>query len=548
MAKKKENKEEARPENGVEALREILEGAQGVNFEEWLPQNLPSYDAMPEIDKTLAKKKRNDWGNGIRLMTRYGENLIFVQNIGWFAWTGMQWSLDDGATMAHIYSQDTADQILGEVIATMAAGPHDDEAPKQFLQRIKAYYRFAFDSGNSNRISAMAREAAPRLRKKPEELNMDKYLLNLQNGTLNLKALDNGEENFDGIVLQEHKRIDRITKICNVSYDPNAEAPVFRKFMHEIMPDDDIRNFLQRFFGYSLTGETHEQIVLMLWGEGSNGKSTLMDLLTWLLGDYSLVTPFATLIHDERKRGSEASPDLARLPGSRFVSAAEPDTGSRISESIIKQLTGGEKIPVRKLHEEFFEFKPQFKLCLSFNTKPQIRGTDEGIWRRIALVPFTQSFVDAEQLPYRPGALPKVKNLDEQLQREASGILNWMLDGYRLWAENGLQIPDKVRNATSEYRQESNPVGLFFEAWCERAANGSVQATRLYEAYTIWCKENAFDPVTQTTFGRKMREMKIERETIRVVYYRGIQLTAAAENRLIEEETRKTRKRDNHDE
>lgn len=481
-------------------------------------------------------------------IARHGADLLFVQKAGWYGWTNQHWSLDEGDPMAQICCQKTADAMLGEVIAVMSGGPGDNEPPKKFLQRVKAYYRFAFDSGNSNRIAAMAREAAPHLRKNMDDLDKRHYLLNLQNGTLNLKAEYNGEETFDGVVLEPHKREYLITKISRASYDREAEAPVFKKFIAEIMPDEEIRLFLQRFFGYCLTGETGEQVIVMFWGEGSNGKSTLMDLMSWLMGDYALVTPFASLLHDDHRRGSEASPDLARLPGARFVSAAEPDTGARFSESILKQLTGGENMTVRHLRQDFFEFKPQFKLCLSFNNKPQIRGQDEGIWRRILLVPFTQRFVDAEQLRTNPTALLKVKDIDKKMREEAPGILNWMLDGYRMWAEKGLDIPDKVRAATTEYRQESNPIYMFVQAWCDRVPNATIQATRLYEAYVLWCKDNAFDPFTQTSFGRRITEMKIERETIRVVFYRGIQLNAAAENRLNEEEMKRVRKREDANE
>lgn len=280
----------------------------------------------------------------------------------------------------------------------------------------------------------------------------------------------------------------------------------------------------------------------MLWGEGSNGKSTLVDLLNWLLGDYALVTPFASLLHTDQRRGGEPTPDLARMPGARLVSAAEPETGARFAESMLKQLTGGEKMTVRHLRQDFFEFKPQFKLCLSFNNKPYIRGQDEGIWRRLLLVPFNQRFVDADRLKENPGALPKVKDLDKKLHAEASGILNWLLDGYRMWAEKGLDIPATVRAATDEYRHESNPVHQFIQGWCERVSGSMIPASRLYEAYQLWCKENAMEPVKQTSFGRRMSEMNIERETIQVVYYRGLQLNAAAEDKVQEEENKRQRR------
>lgn len=529
-------------------MRAILEGAASTGFEDTLPENIPDFDSLPELDRKLYKKKRNDAGNAQRLVARYGEDLLFIKEAGWYGWTGSLWSLDEGENRAYLCAEQTADDMFGEALAALAAGPHENEPPKKFKERISACYKFALGSGNATRMTAMVNHAARYLSENMDVLDTKPFLLNLSNGTLNLKAPDTGEENFDGVVLEKHNRAHKISKVARAAYDPEAQAPVFQKFISEVVPDDEIRLFLQRFFGYCLTGDTGEQIIVMFWGEGSNGKSTLMDLIDWLLGDYALVTPFASLLHTDQRRGSDASPDLARLPGCRFVSAAEPDTGARFSESMLKQLTGGEKMTVRHLHRDFFEFKPHFKLCLSFNNKPYIRGQDEGIWRRILLVPFTQRFVDPDLLGKNPGALPKIKNIDEKLRAEAPGILNWILDGYRMWAERGLDIPDKVRAATAEYRHESNPVHQFIHAWCEIVPGASIQASRLYEAYQLWCKENAMDPLNQTNFGRRMTEMKFDRETIQVVFYRGLQLGAEAEERIYAEERKRQRKKDGSDE
>lgn len=547
MAKKKKETGEKSAESGVDTLRAILENAQDVDFDSGLPENIPAYDSLPEIDRQLAKMERNDFGNGQRLIARYGHDLVSVPKAGWFGWSGQRWSLGKGAAMVHKYSQRISRDLRGEVIAAMAEGPKDNEPPKDFLTRIKAHYRFAFDSGNTTRISAIMREAEPHLQKEIDQFDTHHFLLNLQNGTLNLKAEFKGEESFDGIVLEEYEREHLITKVARVSYDREAEAPTFNKFIREVMPDDEVRLFLQRFFGYCLTGDTRNQVIVMFWGEGSNGKSTLMDLLTWMLGDYATVTPFASLLHTDQRRGSEASPDLARLPGARLVSAAEPESGARFAESMLKQLTGSEIMTVRHLHKDFFEFKPQFKLCLSFNNKPYIRGQDDGIWRRILLVPFTQRFVDADQLEKFPGALPKIENLDKKLKAEAPGILNWLLDGYRMWAESGLKIPDKVRAATTEYRHESNPVHQFLDAWCQMKPGATVAAARLYDAYKLWCKEAALDPLNQNKFGRRMSEMNIERFTYQYVHYKGIQLSNEAESRLIEEESKFSRRREGID-
>jgi putative DNA primase/helicase len=260
-----------------------------------------------------------------------------------------------------------------------------------------------------------------------------------------------------------------------------------------------------------------------------------------ILGDYARVLPFASLLHNDKKNGSDASPDLARLPGSRMVMAAEPDVGAKFSESILKQLTGGEKMTARHLHKDFFEFTPQFKICLSFNNKPIIRGQDEGIWRRILLVPFEQRYVEPHELEANPGAKLKDKDLEARLWEEAPGILNWMLDGYRLWAESGLQIPDKVRAATLEYRHESNPVYELVDVWCELVPGGQIQAGRLYELYVLWCRENAIDPMSQTRFGYKIKDMKIEKKRVSgTIFYTGIQANSIGAEKLSENDLKKS--------
>lgn len=209
---------------------------------------------------------------------------------------------------------------------------------------------------------------------KPLGAHNGAYFFNVQNGTLDLKAPDNGREDWDGITLENHNPEDLITKLAEVEYDPAATCPRFRQFISEIQPDLEIELFLQRWCGYCLTGSMQEQIILMFYGTGSNGKSVLMSLMKRILGSYAQVLPFASLLHDDKRRGAEASPDLAQLPGVRLVTAAEPESGAKFSESLIKQITGGEEIKARHLHKGFFEFKPECKVMLSFNNKPIIRG------------------------------------------------------------------------------------------------------------------------------------------------------------------------------
>lgn len=531
---------------GKEALSQTFDDAEFMRWDDDAPlKDVPEFESLPATDRKLYKKEPNDMGNTARLVTRFGKDLIFVKTSGWFAWDKKRWSLEDGEKYAYLFAEETVRRLRGEAVALQAAGCFEDETPKQFKERIKKFRKFALNSGNITRLSAMVKQAERHQWQSSDIFDTHKYLFNLQNGTLNLKADDNGEENFDGIILEKHKRDNRITKVANVSYDPNAPQPVhFLKFMQDIMPDDDVRNFLQRFFGYCITGDTTESIVAMFWGGGSNGKSTLIDIMDYILGDYAMATPFGTVLHsDKGSKGSDASPDLARLPGARFVSAAEPDTGARLSEGTIKKVTGSDVLPARHLNRDFFEYVPQFKLILSFNNKPYIRGQDEGIWRRLLLIPFEQRFVDPEMLGKNPGAKPKIKNLDNLLRQEAPGILNWILDGYRLWAENGLQIPEKMRAATNEYRQDSNPIYGFITSWCNRNPKATIQAKRCFTAYKLWCSDNGMEPISFTAFGTWIKEMKFEKTDGRLIFYKGLELTPEAESRMVEVEQNHYRNR-----
>lgn len=512
---------------GEDAIRKAVEGAEVVDF----PRRGGGGDD-DDFDLRLALLPRNDIGNAKRLIERFGLDLLHVPDIGWHVWAESHWDRRTGERQAQLLAHRTVAAIKDEAKALEDHGPFEEppedveepaakSADKEWADFVKGRYAWAIGSGNSGRVSAMLREAAPYQATELEELDADPFMLNVANGTLPLRAAGgvadgkgSGEGGGGDLVLQPHQREHRITKISPARFDPEAEAPIFRRFLDGILPDGEIQTFLQRWFGYCLTGDTSEQCLVLFHGTGANGKSTLVDTVKWILGDYAMTLPFASLLHDDRRRGSEPTPDLARLPGARLVSAAEPEIGQRFSESLIKTLTGGEAITARHLQQGFFEFTPSFKLVLSFNTKPSVRGQDEGIWRRLLMVPFDVTVPKAQ----------RDRDLAEKLRGEASGILNWMLDGLRLWSEGGLQIPAAVRAATAAYKTESDPLGQFMEMATVRRLGAHVQAKQLYTAYTHWCKENAVEPLSMTAVGRKLGDRGIEKERAGVVFYKDLEL------------------------
>lgn len=470
--------------------------------------------AAPDM-LTLAKWPFNDLGNARRLMARFGRNLLYVDSAGWHWWDGARWSIEGAAERAALWAQKTAEAMPDEVRAlesllkaeaderdslwpvdNTAAGMKgcDGEARVDF-KRVSRAWGWANGSGDQRRLKAMVEAALPHLLTMPDLMDCDPYLFNTRRATLKLLRVP--DDTDDVVQARAQERDDRITHRGDVAFDETADCPRFEAFLKRVLPDDAERAFLQRWFGYCLTGLTNEQVMVVLYGTGANGKSTLVDVIGHVLGDYQMGLPVASLMHDERARGGEASPDIARLSGARLVLASEPDVGNRLSESRVKSMTGGEQMIARHLNRGFFEFYPQFKIVLSCNTRPIIRGADEGIWRRVLLVPFEVQIPPEERDP----------GLPEALRAEGPGILNWMLDGYRMWVEGGLQVPDKVRAATQDYRADNDPVGEFLAFACEKGPKLSVGAGKLYDAYCAFMKYEMEDkPVNKNLFGRKLTD------------------------------------------
>lgn len=318
---------------------------------------------------------------------------------------------------------------------------------------------------------------------RPDDLDADPWLFNVQNGTIDLHTS----------TLRPHDRVDLITKLAPVVYDPTAACPTFDAFLARILPSESLRKFVQRAFGLSMTGDTREDVIFINYGNGSNGKTTLMQTLQAVFGDYALQTSSETLMV---KRNEGVPNDVAALKGARLVAASEAEEGKRLAESLIKSLTGGDKISARFMRAEWFEFDPTFKIWLSTNHKPVVRGTDIGIWRRLRLIPFEVTIPDAE----------RDETLPEKLRAELPGILNWALAGCRDWLARGLGLPEEVKRATQAYRDEMDVLARFIEDCCVEHKNAFVAAASIYGAYRTWTEDNGERPETQTGFGKRLRE------------------------------------------
>jgi len=381
-------------------------------------------------------------------------------------------------------------------------------AEKAWTSRKAQRRRFATASGNAGKLDGMLGEARPYLVRGLQDLDADPLALNVLNGTLLFQPTEEVDPECPDpdevrtrkvwrFSILPHERRRLITKLAPVFHCPEAEAPVFHAMLARILPDGEVRAYIQRFFGYCLTALTTEQMFCIFFGEGSNGKSTLVDIVAHLMGDYATSVPVMSLVNENNRKGSEATPDLIRLPAARFVRSAEPKEGLPLDESLIKDLTGGEPINVRRLNHEFIEVYPRFKLAISCNRKPVIRGNDDGIWRRVSLVPFEVQIPKEE----------RDKRLPDKLKRELPGILNWMIEGALDYLNRGgLEPPEAVMAATKEYREESDPLGAFVRSAVDitRQPHDVVEQGTLYEAFGIWCKKDGKTPLAATTFARRM--------------------------------------------
>lgn len=345
----------------------------------------------------------------------------------------------------------------------------------------------------------------------PEQLDADPWLLNVQNGTVNLRTG----------TLQPHDRRDLITAMAPVEYDPHGKCPLWRSTLEKILPGDDLRGFFQRLCGVALTGDCSEQILPILYGVGANGKSTVLNVLLEILGnDYGISAPPGLLI---LKRGEPHPTERAILHGKRLVVDVESAEGARLHETLVKQLTGSDKITARRMHEDFWSFAPTHKLMLCTNHKPEIRETKAAIWRRVKLVPFTVTIPESEQ----------IKDLPQRLRAEYPAILAWCVHGCIKWQKTGLQEPEEVTSATREYRAEQDTLGEFLTTEC--VANVALKdqlrskAGVLYERYRKFTEGSGEPALSQKAFGSALMERGFERFTNNGTWYRGIGLRSDEE-------------------
>jgi len=435
------------------------------------------------------------FGNAERLVHSHGSNVRFCPAWkSWLVWDGTRWRRDEH------------DQIYRLATQTIRAMGREAGNIEEELASIQKNYAKRCES--KSELDAMVSLAAKigEVIVTTDQLDAPPMLLNCRNGVVDLST--------GKLISHDDSKLNYLTRMAGTKYEPDAKCPLWLKFLDRIFDRDaGMIEYVQKIIGYSLTGQVSEKALFLFHGDGNNGKTTLLETIRAILGDYAGLVEIESLMKSNTDDTSLQT--AARLYRKRFVTASEVEEGHRFNESRVKKLTGMGRLTGRLLYSNPFEFDPEFKLFIDANHRPGIKGTDEAIWIRMRLIPFRVKIPDAEI----------DKNLMHKLRQELPGILTWAVRGCLKWQKDGLEAPTPVASATAAYRADMDVVRLFLTDCCERDADGHVGATELYGAFTNWCARTGQEPVSQTAFGTTLGREGFERHRVSAGnIWRGIRL------------------------
>jgi putative DNA primase/helicase len=448
------------------------DGEIGVRLNQASPTRTPARPRSDGDELHERAKLCTDIGNAARFALQHGDALRWCGPWQtWLAWTGQRWERDE-ADAAMRRAIETALSILNEA--------KDAQSDEQ-RQRVAKH---GADTQRRERLNAMIALAKSDMAVAPNELDADLFAFNTLNGTIDLRTAE----------LRPHDPADLITKIAPVEFDADADAPLWRAFLDRIFAADaDLIGFVQRWLGHCLTGDTREQVLPVAYGVGANGKSTLIDAIAAIMGDYAGMTT-ADLFTESRSGANEQRYELAELCGKRFVVASESERGRRLRVALVKALTGDDLVKCRPIYGRPFAYRRTFKPLLVTNHKPRIDDDTEAVWRRVRLIPFDVVIPKAE----RDTLLPM------KLRAEAPGILAWLVRGCLDWQRYGLGEPDAVTAATAEYRAESDPVAGFIADCCTLNADAWTRSADLRQSYERYAEEQGEKPLAGKWFGEAL--------------------------------------------
>ncbi|WP_329544679.1 phage/plasmid primase, P4 family [Streptomyces sp. NBC_01356] len=426
-------------------------------------------DAARVLAGLLEQYGDTDAMNAHALVAWTDGRIRYADGLGYYVWNGRVWERSATKVRQEIHRMGAALVLAG---------------------KTKEARGFTMTSRINDLMTEL--RSVPSVYVSPQDFDSRPELLSFRNGVVELRTE----------TLRPHRKEDMLTYSLAIDYDAEAECPRWEQFLTEIFPTDpDLVPYMQRLIGYGVTGYTDEQCFAVLWGKGANGKSVLTDTVDSVFGTITKTTPFATF---EEKSSGGIPNDIASLRGARLVMASEGESGKPMSEAVLKRVTGKDMVSARFLRQEFFEFKPSFLLMLATNHKPKFRGQDDGLWRRVKMIPFKRFFAPHE----------RDHALDKKLLAEAQGIARWAVRGARLWFAGGLNDPASITQATAEYRESSDVLAGFFPGVLVVDDSARMAGSDAYIAYKEWCEAEGLPPKevwTRRAFYTGMEERTIQR-------------------------------------
>lgn len=446
-----------------------------------------------------ASPRCTDAGNADAFTERHGAGFRYVLGWDrWIAWNGQRWELDgaDGRVIQAALLCAREDYAVTKLAlhATeeeqrQARLKNEKEIVKELetkLEILRCVLKWHEQSQNVSRLNACRSLLQTSLTVDHADLDTHPWLLNAQNGTVDLHT---GE-------LRDHDRADFLTQIAPVDFDPDAPCPVWDAFLASSLTSALMVLYLQRLIGYSITGLTTEHCLLFFHGDGNNGKTTFFTALLETLGDdYGCAAP-PDLLFMPRGAGAPHPTEIASLYGKRLASCAEIGEGQILDEPKVKRLTGGDPIRCRRMQEDWWTFTPTHTIFMAGQHKPKISGVDLGIWRRVKLIPWTVIVSVAD------------KALPAKLRKERAGILAWCVRGCLAWQQDGFAEPETVLAATAQYREDSDFLGQFLSSTCVLDPDGRVTLRTLRERYELFCKDNGYEALGGRRFNERIRQLE----------------------------------------
>ncbi|MCG7877029.1 MAG: phage/plasmid primase, P4 family [Candidatus Thiodiazotropha endolucinida] len=438
------------------------------------------------INKVKIDEHHTDQGNARRLIRDHATNIKYIPAWQkWITWDGNRWKPDEDGEIVRL-GLSTVVSILDDVSSLYreAANAKSQKKTDKLTEKARELSSWAMKCQSNSRLNSMITlaQSQPEAPINHEELDADHWKLNTLSGLVDLKT---GQ-------LIPHAREHYATKLAPVAYEPSATCPRWLEFLDQIFAGDkELIDFIQKMVGCMLTGVT-VRALFMAWGDGRNGKTTFINVLRKLTGEYSQQADFTTFL--ERDREGAARNDIARMKGARLVCASEGPEGKTFNEAIIKQLTGGDRITARYLNKEFFEFDATWKIFLATNHKPIVKGNDTGIWDRIKLIPFKVKIPLAEV----------DRELPDKLNLELPGILQWAVQGCLKWQTEGLDMPHALEQEVAGYREEMDSIGNWIAGSCITAPTASSKSSDLYASYREWSQAAGEFVISQKMFSTRL--------------------------------------------